>query len=85
VCRELDPLIRALEEDRRALHARYMHRLIAIADRMSDTKPHADAVTPSRHGLAARRETPATITAETRSLEALDVSNERFPVKSRES
>src|SRR5262249_14774983 len=42
--RELDTLIHALEDDCRALHARYMRnraKLIAIADRICDTKRHS--------------------------------------------
>ncbi|HVH26896.1 MAG TPA: CHAD domain-containing protein [Vicinamibacterales bacterium] len=41
--RELDALVRALDDDCRVLHAGYVHdraRLIAIADRLRATKPH---------------------------------------------
>jgi hypothetical protein len=42
--RDFDTLVSALEDDRRALHARFLSdraKLIAIADRIGDTRPHA--------------------------------------------
>jgi CHAD domain-containing protein len=46
--RELDSLVEALEDDCRTIHAHYLHerpKLIAIADRVCDSKGHAVFVT----------------------------------------